>query len=281
MQKNLLIATIFFTIFLDFFNLGLIYPIFAFLVFEENGGLISLDSSEFYKNAIFGVLVASFPFGQFFGAPVVGRLSDQYGRRKILMISLIGTMFTLLICTLGVFFLNLSIVLVGRFLGGLTAGNMTLAYASLADFSSQEEKVKNFALIPLAIGLGFAGGPYLAGILANPNTHSLAGPALPFLFAMMLTLVNWMLVFWIFPETSAMKERREALKSVLLNVTRLERAFQQTSLKPYLWILFLMISSNMVFAQFVGPFAIDQFDFNITQVGYLYANIGIAPGSFD
>lgn len=76
MKKSLILATIFFTIFLDFFNLGLIYPIFTSLVFEGNGNLIPLESSEFYKNAIFGVLVAAFPFGQFLGAPNTGYSSN-------------------------------------------------------------------------------------------------------------------------------------------------------------------------------------------------------------
>lgn len=276
MKKGLILATIFFTIFLDFFNLGLIYPIFTSLVFEGNGNLIPLESSEFYKNAMFGVLVAAFPFGQFLGAPAIGHLSDQYGRRKLLILSLIGTVATLFICAFSVFFSNLYILLLGRFLGGLMAGNMTLAYASLADFSSPEEKVKNFALIPLATGLGFAGGPYLAGLLANPDTHALAGPALPFLFATLLALVNLSLVFWKFPETSSRKQKGKIIRSLVLSMTRLGKAFQQVSLRPYLWILFLMISSNLVFVQFVGPFAIDRFDFNVTEVGYLYANIGIA-----
>lgn len=276
MKKALILSTIFFTIFLDFFNLGLIYPLFTSLVFEGNGNLIPLESSAFYKNAMFGVLVAVFPFGQFLGAPAIGHLSDQYGRRKLLILSLIGTVATLFICCLGVMLSNLYILVLGRFMGGLMAGNMTLAYASLADFSSPEEKVKNFALIPLATGLGFAGGPYLAGILANPDTHAFAGPALPFLFATLLALVNLTLVYWKFPETSNVKQKGTIIKSLASSLTGLGKAFQQVSLRPYLWILFLMISSNLVFVQFVGPFAIDRFGINVTEVGYLYANIGIA-----
>lgn len=276
MKKGWVLATIFFTIFLDFFNLGLIYPIFTSLIFEGNGGLISLSSSDFYKNALFGLLVASFPFGQFLGAPAIGHLSDQYGRRRLLIFSLIGTVLTLFICALSIFYSSLYLLFLGRFLGGLMAGNMTLAYASLADFSSKEEKVKNFALIPLATGLGFAGGPYLAGILANPNTHALAGPAIPFIFATLLGLVNLILVCWKFPETFSLKQKGKVAKNFVLSVTNLAKALQEASLRPYLWIFFLMISSNLVFVQFVGPFAIDRFNFNITEVGYLYTNIGIA-----
>lgn len=279
MKKSFILAAIFFTIFLDFFNLGLIYPLFTSLVFEGNGELIALNSSEFFKTAIFGFLISSFPFGQFLGAPIIGQLSDQYGRRKLLILSLIGTVATLFICALGVLFSNLFILLLGRFIGGLMAGNMTLAYASLADFSSQEEKVKNFALIPLATGMGFAFGPYLAGVLANPETHALAGPALPFIFATLLAFVNLILVLWKFPETFSSQPSHNQKRNYFLSINNLWKALQQTSLRPYLWILFLMISSNLLFVQFVGPFAIDRFQFNVTEVGYLYANIGIAVAS--
>lgn len=277
MKKSLVLSAIFFTIFLDFFNLGLIYPIFTSLVFEGSGEIIRLNASDFYKNTAFGFLIAAFPFGQFLGAPLIGHLSDQYGRRKLLIISLIGTVATLLICVGGVLLSSFYLLILGRFAGGLMAGNMTLAYASLADFSSQEDKVKNFALIPLAIGLGFGLGPYLAGILANPNTHSLAGPALPFLAAVLLALTNLVLVVWKFPETGTAKHHNGNLTaSFLQGMTRLGKALRLKALRPYLWVLFLMLSSNLVFVQFVGPFAIERFGFDVTQVGYLYANIGIS-----
>lgn len=275
MKKNLVLTAILLTICLDFFNLGLIYPIFTSLVFEGNGDLVSLHASQFFKNTLFAVLIAAFPFGQFLGAPIIGYLSDQHGRRKLLIASLIGTVATLFVCALGVTFGSLSLLLLGRFVGGLMAGNMTLAYASLADFSAPEEKVKNFALIPLVIGIGFAFGPYVAGILANPETHSLAGPALPFLVATLLAFVNLLLVYWKFPETvSATGHKPRPAKMFLLSVTKLWKGFQQRAMRPYLWILLLMTSSNLVFVQFVGPFAIERFGLGVTEVGYLYANIG-------
>lgn len=276
MNKRFILTAILFTIFLDFFNLGMIYPIFTSLVFEGNGGLLSPNASDFLKNAIFGTLIAAFPFGQFLGAPVIGQLSDQYGRRKLLLLSLLGTAATLLICAAGVLFSSLSLLLFGRFIGGLMAGNMTLAYASLADFSSEKDKVKNFALIPLMTGLGFSLGPYIAGILANPDTHQLAGPALPFFIAVGLTLINLFLVSWKFPETFAPRQNSDLLRRYLSLLSNFGRAFRSPSLRSYLAILFLMLSANLLFVQFVGPFAIDRLSIGVADVGLLYANIGIA-----
>lgn len=276
MSKKLVLTAIFLTIFLDFFNLGLIYPIFSSLVFEGSGNLIPLDASEFYKNTIFGFLIAAFPFGQFLGAPILGQLSDHHGRRKLLIISLFGTVFTLLICAFGVSYLSLVTLLLGRFMGGLMAGNMTLAYASLADFSAPEEKVRNFALIPLATGVGFAFGPYIAGILANPKTSAWAGPALPFFVASLFSLVNLFVVMWKFPETLNASTQKAAVKSYFSGFGNLSKVFQKSPIRPYLWVLFLMISSNFLFVQFVGPFAIERFRISVTEVGYLYATIGIS-----
>lgn len=261
---------------MDFFNLGLFYPLFTSIAFEGSGEVITLSSSAFFKNALFGLLISIYPLGQFLGAPFIGQLSDQYGRRKLLIVSLIGTVLTLFICTCAVYFSSLSALLFGRFLGGIMAGNMTLAYSSLADFSLAEEKVKNFSLIPLATGLGFASGPYLAGILANPKMYLFAGPLIPFILAILLACFNLCLVAWKFPETHTLQLNKTPPKKYSERLTSLWKTSQKTALKPYLWIVFLMISANLIFVQFVGPYGFERFQLSITQIGYLYATIGIA-----
>lgn len=276
MNRRLIFIAILLTICLDFFNLGLIYPIFSSLIFQENSLLIPAFASEFYKNTIFGILIAAFPFGQFFGAPVIGQLSDHHGRRKLLIISLIGTVATLLMCALGVFWSSLTLLLCGRFLGGLMAGNMTLAYASLADFSLPEEKVRNFALIPLVTGIGFAFGPYLAGILANPEINPWSGPEIPFIVATLFSMINLFMVVWKFPEIPSPQKPQLESTRFYSGIINLRKAFQSNATRPYLWIFFFMISSNFLFVQFVGPFAIERFHINVTEVGYLYANIGLS-----
>lgn len=156
------------------------------------------------------------------------------------------------------------------------AGNLTIAYASLADLSSPEEKVRNFALIPFALGLGFALGPYLAGVLANPDTHALAGPALPLFVAALFSMVNLGLVWFKFPETLKVNSLKASGQNYFKNLNLVWRYCRNPRFRSYLGILFLMISSNLVFVQFLGPFAIEKFNINVTEVGYLYANIGIS-----
>lgn len=267
------LLSILLVIFLDFFNLGLIYPIFSSLIFEGSN-LLPADASELYKNALFGTLIAAFPFGQFFGAPIIGQLSDQYGRRRLLLASLTGTVLTLILGALGLLWASITVLLSARFIGGLMAGNLTLAYATLADFSSQKDKVRNFALIPFTGSAGFALGPFLSGILTNPQISPWPNPILPFLVAALFSLINLLLVMGRFPETFVPLKGKKHLH-FYSGITNLSKVFQASPYRPYLWILFLMISSNYLFVQFVGPFATEKFHMTITGLSYLYTNIGL------
>lgn len=276
MNKRLILITILLVIFLDFFNLGLIYPIFSSLIFEGSGGILPENASELYKNVAFGILIAAFPFGQFFGAPVIGELSDQFGRRNLLILSLLGTIVTLLLCALGVHFSLFIVLLLGRFIGGLMAGNVTLAFASLADLSTPEEKVGHFALIPFTMSAGFALGPFLAGILANPETSSWSGPMLPFLAAALLSFLNLFLVMKKFPKMAILqKEKKSILTALSSGLKNIARIVLPSPERPLFLVLFLMISSNFLFVQFIGPYATEKFHINVTGVGYLYTNLGI------
>jgi len=109
----------------------------------------------------------------FVGAPILGDLSDQIGRKKVLLICLLGTACGFFICAIGIKYAIVSVLIVGRGLGGLMAGCMPIAQAAIIDISTPENKLKNISSITLALCLGFAIGPMVGGYFSNHRCFSL------------------------------------------------------------------------------------------------------------
>jgi DHA1 family tetracycline resistance protein-like MFS transporter len=184
---------IFVTLFLDILGVGLIIPILPRLIEQLSGGNVSAASSAY------GWLAALYSLMQFVFAPVLGSLSDRFGRRAVILPSLLGSGLDYLLLafapTLPWFFL-------GRIIAGITGANITAASAYIADVSPPEKRAANFGLIGAAFGLGFIAGPALGGLLGN------VGLRIPFLVAAGLTLLNWLYGVFVLPESLPREQRR-------------------------------------------------------------------------
>ncbi len=184
---------IFVTLFLDILGIGLIIPILPKLIEELSGGNVSAASSTY------GWLAALYALMQFLCAPVLGSLSDRFGRRPVILGSLLGSALDYLLLafapTLPWFFL-------GRIIAGITGANITAASAYIADISPPEKRAANFGIIGAAFGLGFIAGPALGGLLGS------YGLRVPFFVAAGLTAVNWCYGLFVLPESLALEHRR-------------------------------------------------------------------------
>lgn len=184
---------IFVTLFLDVLGFGLIIPILPNLLKTFNQGDMTKTS------LIYGSLAALYSLMQFAFAPVLGSLSDHFGRRPILLGSLFGSavdyLFLAFAPTLPWFF-------VGRVINGVTGASITTAGAYIADISPPEKRAANFGIIGAAFGLGFIAGPALGGWLGQNNLR------LPFIVAACLTFANWLYGFFILPESLKLEHRR-------------------------------------------------------------------------
>ncbi|MBL9136261.1 MAG: TCR/Tet family MFS transporter [Verrucomicrobiales bacterium] len=184
---------IFITLFLDIFGIGLVIPILPRLIEELVGGSVPQASHTF------GWLTALYSMMQFVFAPLLGSLSDRFGRRPVILSSLFGSGLDYLLLayapTLPWFF-------VGRIVAGITGANITAASAYIADVSPPEKRAQNFGLIGAAFGLGFIAGPALGGMLGD------IGLRMPFLVAAGLTLLNWLYGWFVLPESLPPENRR-------------------------------------------------------------------------
>lgn len=185
---------IFITLLIDIAGFGLIIPVIPKLIEQLINGNIS-DASR-----IGGWLTFSYAITQFLFAPLLGNLSDKYGRRPILLFSLFGFSIDYLLLS---FAPSITWLFIGRVIAGITGASITTANAYMADISTPETRAKNFGIIGAAFGLGFIIGPMIGGLLGE------LGPRVPFMAAAALTFINWLYGYFILPESLAVENRRK------------------------------------------------------------------------
>lgn len=184
------LVIIFVTVFIDLVGFGIVIPV------------LPLYAKNFQaSDAVIGLLLASYSGMQFIFSPILGRLSDRYGRRPILMFSILGTAVGFLIMGLAN---TLWLLFVARIIDGATGGNISTAQAYIADVTPLEKRSSGMGLIGAAFGLGFIFGPALGGVLSGISL------AAPFLFASGLAAANATALFFLLPESLASEHRTKA-----------------------------------------------------------------------
>jgi len=184
---------IFITLFLDILGIGLIVPILPRLITHLQGNNVEAAAHTV------GALGALYALMQFLCAPILGSLSDRYGRRPVILGSLFGSGLDYLLLA---FAPSLSWFFFGRIVAGITGANIAAASSYIADISPPEKRAANFGIIGAAFGLGFIAGPALGGLLGANDLR------LPFLVAAGLTLANWVYGLIVLPESLAPENRR-------------------------------------------------------------------------
>ncbi|MDR2283684.1 MAG: TCR/Tet family MFS transporter [Sphingobacterium sp.] len=192
--KKAAIGFIFITLLIDITGWGIILPVVPTLIKE----LIDGDISQAATYG--GWLGFAYAFTQFVCSPIVGNLSDRYGRRPIILISLFGFAIDYIFLALAP---SIGWLFVGRVIAGVTGASMSTASAYIADISTDEDRAKNFGMIGAAFGLGFVIGPVLGGVLGH------YGARVPFYVAAVLCLFNFAYGYFILPE-SLDKEKHRA-----------------------------------------------------------------------
>lgn len=193
-KKRAALGFIFVTLLIDVIGFGIIIPVVPSLISELEH--ISIPEAAAYG----GWMVASFSIMQFVFSPVLGNLSDQYGRRPVLLISLFGFGLDYLLTA---FAPTISWLFAGRIIAGIMGASFTTASAYIADVSTPENRAQNFGMIGAAFGLGFIIGPALGGVIANYGLRA------PFIAAAILTFINWLYGYFILPESLDPKHRRK------------------------------------------------------------------------
>ncbi len=257
--KPLLI--IYLTVFIDLVGFGIVIPSLPFYV-----------ESDAFRATPFeiGLLFASYSLMQFVFSPVLGSLSDKYGRRPILFFSILGS-------AVGYLFIGFAfalwMVFFGRIVAGITGGNISTAQAYIADVTTKENRARGMGIFGAMFGLGFVFGPAIGGILSRYGIH------VPFLFAAVLSFVNAVLLYFILPESIKFNSPVEAefRKNRFAQIVESLRNAQFGTLNA---VYFFLVTSFSIMTYAFVLFTIFRFGYDAEQNGYLFAFIGITAVIF-
>lgn len=254
-MKRSPLLVIFVTIFIDLVGFGIVIPVLPFYV----------ESSKFNATPrAVGLLFASYSVMQLIFSPILGKLSDRFGRRPVLLFSLIGTGIGFLV--LG-FATTLWMLFAGRILDGITGGNISTAQAYIADVTTPEERAKGMGLVGAAFGLGFIFGPPIGGILSR------WGIAVPFLFAAGLAFSNAILLYFTLPETIT-ADHPARVRPPESRWLLMWRSLKQARLAFVLLIYFLFVVAFSIMTTTFALYTMHRFDYDALHNGYLFLLIG-------
>jgi DHA1 family tetracycline resistance protein-like MFS transporter len=276
MRKNPLLV-VFLTIFLDMLGFGILIPVIPQLFSNPHSHYFLLNDYGLTLRQgayLVGLLTASYPIAQFFATPILGQLSDRYGRRPILLVSLAGTCISYLLFAYGLHIHSLWLLFISRIFDGLTGGNIAVAQAVIADVSTKENRSKNFGIVGSAFALGFIFGPMIGGLLSSNDFGRFADVTTPFYFAALLSFINVMSVKYQLPETHI--HINTTFRLTLGAATRnIMKAFTMKSVAP-LFITALLFQGGFTFyTSFAGVYLTQYFGFTESTIGFFFAYVGM------
>jgi DHA1 family tetracycline resistance protein-like MFS transporter len=255
-MKNRYLFSIILVVFIDLLGFSVIIPLLPYYAKTFNA-----------SDTTIGLLLASYAAAQLIGAPLLGRASDRFGRRPILLISVLGTFLGFLLFG---FAESLTILFASRILQGLTGGNLSVAQAYITDVTDAKSRNRGLGMIGAAFGLGFIIGPAVGGVLSNISYHVPAFVAAGFSFLNLLLIGFWL------PESLTPERRSElAGKRPALTFAALLQALQHRLTGPLLITRFLYSLAFVILQSIFALFALKRFNMSVVATGFVLTYVGV------
>lgn len=259
-KRKAAIGFIFITLMIDVTGLGIIIPVLPKLIEQLIHGSIS-DASRYG-----GWLTGTYAIMQFLFAPIIGGLSDKYGRRPVLLFSLFGFALDYLFLS---FAPSIGWLFVGRAIAGVTGASFTTATAYIADISTNENRAQNFGMVGAAFGLGFIIGPVIGGLLGS------FGPRIPFMVAAGLSFLNCIYGYFVLPESLAKENRRSFKWKTAVPGLSLLSLKKYPALGGLIVSFFLIYIASHAVQSNWSFFGIEKFGWNTKTIGISLGVVGL------
>ncbi|WP_421351824.1 MFS transporter [Aeromonas veronii] len=231
-------------------------PVLAPLLLEPAHGMLTPEASDWSRKVWLGVIMGLYPLFQLVGSPWLGRLSDRYGRKPLLLLSLAGVLAGYALMALGIAWRSLPLLLLSRIVEGLCNGNIAIVQAMAADLAGKEHKARSFAWINIGMNLGWVVGPMLGGYAAViSGDYSLAA-----WLAVGMTLLNLLLVYWLIPYRPPVAATRQA---VTLSSRQL---LLQPALLPYFALTLISYGAVQLYFTYFNIWLVERLAWDPAQL---------------
>ena len=276
MKKNNLISMLplFLVLFIDGMGLGLLFPILNTIIIEPSSGFLPINTDANLRSFYYGLTIGIFMICWFFGAAILGDLSDKVGRKKSLMICLIGAFLGYLLSAIAITINSFWTLILGRMIAGFTAGSQPIAQAAIVDVSLEEHKPRNIGFILLSVSLGFVFGPIFGGLLSDASLISWFGLSVPMYFAAIISLFNAIILAISFKETFIRKQTSLTIKwHHAINI--FISAFKHPSITGYSVVLLVMIFGWSNYFSFIPLYMLQLFEYTARDNSFFLALLGL------
>ncbi|MEQ9618999.1 MAG: MFS transporter [Deltaproteobacteria bacterium] len=256
-------------IFIGFLGYSLMITIMTPLILENTGGILSSFPFDTDRTIALGIVLAIYPLGQFFGSPIIGAISDGFGRRPVLLVSLLITTFFYAVFAYSLEIKNLTLFMAAAFITGLAEGNIVIAQSSVSDVTTVKNRTRLFAYISLSASGAFLIGPLVGGKLADKDLVPWFSYATPYWAVFILLVLTTIFTYALFRETRPPETRtgvnyREAVTSFLA-------VFSPGKLRVIYLINFLVYFAIFGFFRAFPMYLVDEFGMGVSKVSNFIA----------
>lgn len=276
MKKNeslLAMAPLFLVLLIDGMGLGLLFPILNNVIVDPSNPFLSAAIGNNLRSILYGFIVGIYMICWFFGAAILGDFSDHVGRKRALMICLLGAFVGYFISAIAIVERSVALLILGRMVAGFTSGSQPIAQAAIVDVSSEKNKARNIGLILLSVSLGFVLGPIVGGILSDAHLSSWFVFSTPLYFAAGLSLFNAFLLWMFFRETFEVKGGFELKWHHALSIFK--SAFTNDAVRHLSVVMLIMIFGWSSYFTFISVFMLQKYHISSMENALFLAVLGL------